>query len=544
MDKEKAIRRLKEMIESGDLSQDTIKMIVEVEEELSKNGGGEAQQILAELMEDADENYDTFKEISDWIASADTTYMVKGRDYVTAGQQAGTTLGQNATAEGIDTTASGDVSHAEGEGTTATAKHQHVGGKFNIPDAANSSGIGTYAEIIGNGTSNNDRSNARTLDWNGNEWLKGTLKLGGTSATDNNAVDVLAAINNMSSNSGGGGYVTAGQKANTTLGQNATAEGEETTASGNISHAEGYRTTASGNVSHAEGDETTASGSYSHTEGSGASASQTAAHAEGYDTTASGMGAHAEGNETTASGSYSHAEGQGTTAAATGAHAEGSGGENLTLPDNTVVKGGTAASIGTHVEGYGCYAEASRGPSAAHAEGYGTIAILGGANHAEGLSTIANAQASHAEGNSTTASGMFSHSEGTSSTASGMAAHAEGSETTASGYYSHAEGNGTTATGLSQHAGGEYNIADTPSSSQVRGTYVEIIGNGTKSGSTITHSNARTLDWSGNEWLAGTLKLGGTSATDSNAVDVAATLSDILTRLAAAEAEIRALNGN
>jgi len=38
--------------------------------------------------------------------------------------------------------------------------------------------IGTYIEIVGNGTSNNSRSNARTLDWDGNEILKGNLTIG------------------------------------------------------------------------------------------------------------------------------------------------------------------------------------------------------------------------------------------------------------------------------------------------------------------------------------------------------------------------------
>ena len=35
-----------------------------------------------------------------------------------------------------------------------------------------------YAEIIGNGTADNKRSNARVLDWDGNERLKGNLYVG------------------------------------------------------------------------------------------------------------------------------------------------------------------------------------------------------------------------------------------------------------------------------------------------------------------------------------------------------------------------------
>lgn len=73
----------------------------------------------------------------------------------------------------INNRATGSYSHAEGLGTIATASACHVGGKYNIEDTWSS-----YAEIIGNGTSNINRSNARTLDWSGNESLAGSLTLG------------------------------------------------------------------------------------------------------------------------------------------------------------------------------------------------------------------------------------------------------------------------------------------------------------------------------------------------------------------------------
>lgn len=76
--------------------------------------------------------------------------------------------------------ATGDMAVAEGNNTTAARRSQHVFGEYNISDAggAGSTERGSYVEIAGNGTSSN-RSNARTLDWNGNEWLAGT-----NSATD------------------------------------------------------------------------------------------------------------------------------------------------------------------------------------------------------------------------------------------------------------------------------------------------------------------------------------------------------------------------
>jgi hypothetical protein len=71
---------------------------------------------------------------------------------------------------------------------------------------------------------------------------------------------------------------------------------------------------------------------------------------------------------------------------------------------------------------------------------------------------------------------------------------------------SHAEGDYTIANHRTQHVFGGYNIAD-PSieDATARGTYVEIVGNGYKESGVEYRSNARTLDWSGNEVLAGTI---------------------------------------
>lgn len=163
---------------------------------------------------------------------------------------------------------------------------------------------------------------------------------------------------------------------------------------------------------------------------------------------------------------------------------------------------------------------------ASHAEGSGTTAS-GEASHAEGDTTTASGFASHAEGSSTIASGYTSHAEGDATTASGFASHAEGSSAIASGIYSHAEGYHTSANHKAQHVFGEYNIADpSTASSDNRGTYVEIVGNGTNTG----QSNARTLDWSGNEVLSGTLTatgitIGSTSITEAQLQSLLALLN-------------------
>ena len=81
-------------------------------------------------------------------------------------------------AEGYLSYANGHAAHAEGYGTRANGKGQHVVGEYNVADNGSGSTRGTYVEIVGNGTGDSARSNARTLDWNGNETLAGKLTLG------------------------------------------------------------------------------------------------------------------------------------------------------------------------------------------------------------------------------------------------------------------------------------------------------------------------------------------------------------------------------
>lgn len=64
--------------------------------------------------------------------------------------------------EGHYNTVNGSAAHAEGYRTIASSPYQHVGGKWNIEDTANK-----YAFIIGNGITNERRSNAFTVSWDG-----------------------------------------------------------------------------------------------------------------------------------------------------------------------------------------------------------------------------------------------------------------------------------------------------------------------------------------------------------------------------------------
>ena len=170
--------------------------------------------------------------------------------------------------------------------------------------------------------------------------------------------------------------------------------------------------------------------------------------------------------------------------------------------------GAGSIAVGDSVEasGTGSYAEGQETHATgymSHSEGLRSEAT-GYASHAEGSGTTASGEASHAEGSSTTASGNYSHAEGTSAKASGYSSHAEGSGTTASGEASHAEGVQTIADGSCQHVAGKYNVSDP--------NKIEIIGNGEYG----ARSNARTLDWSGNEWIAGALSVGNAVQTRAN----------------------------
>lgn len=90
-----------------------------------------------------------------------------------------TASGNLSHAEGYKTVAAGDGSHAEGYGTKASGTYQSVKGKFNVEDTENK-----YAHIVGGGTSDTDRKNIQTLDWNGNAEFAGDVRTGNGASLD------------------------------------------------------------------------------------------------------------------------------------------------------------------------------------------------------------------------------------------------------------------------------------------------------------------------------------------------------------------------
>lgn len=92
-----------------------------------------------------------------------------------------TASGDGSHAEGSNNTASGSYSHVEGYDNEASGYATHVQGKYNIiQQVTGPSYNGKYCHIVGNGTSDTARSNAHTLDWDGNAWFAGDVYTGGT----------------------------------------------------------------------------------------------------------------------------------------------------------------------------------------------------------------------------------------------------------------------------------------------------------------------------------------------------------------------------
>ena len=111
-----------------------------------------------------------------------------GGMFVRAGN-GGYNTGDDSTTEGSMTRAEGEASHAEGLGTIANSDYQHAEGRYNIADTDDE-----YAHIVGNGTADNARSNAMTLDWDGNLVVSGEVEDGDGNILSGKADKVSDAI--------------------------------------------------------------------------------------------------------------------------------------------------------------------------------------------------------------------------------------------------------------------------------------------------------------------------------------------------------------
>lgn len=104
--------------------------------------------------------------------------------------------GESSHAEGYETTASGEAAHVEGRYSKAQKISAHAEGCFTIADSPDQHTEGRYnkidsesiyAHIVGNGTNDSNRSNAYTLDWDGNGVYSGKVSVGANvTPTENN----------------------------------------------------------------------------------------------------------------------------------------------------------------------------------------------------------------------------------------------------------------------------------------------------------------------------------------------------------------------
>lgn len=94
----------------------------------------------------------------------------------------GRTSGAYNVARGYACEARGRYTIADGSHGNVSGRPQETFGQFNVPDDTQK-----YMAIGGNGTDNEHRSNAYMLDYDGNAYFSGNVKIGGTPTNDNDA---------------------------------------------------------------------------------------------------------------------------------------------------------------------------------------------------------------------------------------------------------------------------------------------------------------------------------------------------------------------
>ena len=288
-----------------------------------------------------------------------------------------------------------------------------------------------------------------------------------------------------------------------TAAKGAHAQNFGTHADGEYSSASGWNSTASGGIANATGRETVASGY--------------AATTEGHLTTASGRCAHAGGKESKATAENAFAFGEGATSSGKNAFACGK---------NAKASNTQAFAIGNATEAYGSSSFAGGSgtkatASQAIATGNGSEAT-GVNSFAHGIRAKSTSNTSFAIGEDTEAGGYYAIASGYKTKALGTCTMAGGRDTEvkAEAYAATAIGRGTIANSRYQFVRGQYNKPDEPDPNKSYiGQYAEIVGNGTAS----APENIYTLDWDGNGWFAGKVKVGGTGQDDENAKELATT---------------------
>ena len=420
----------------------------------------------------------------------------------------------SAHAEGTGSQAKGDQSHAEGQYTIAASTNQHVQGKFNIKDTENK-----YAHIVGNGTKNSARSNAHTLDWDGNAWFQGNVSIDGTPTNDNDLVTKKYVDHDLVINSLDNGEWFRISKDNADLISTGSAS---FTVPDNLDLPTNYCDDTKLMVEFKGKRENFVASQYSMTQGKMLQClllidnsiclgimMQNSHPSDGtedgafddftievmfmnpntFETIVPPQGLLTEDIVLVKSYQYFNDNFTRNNIAFANSLA------NLNSEArgiNSIAVGGSCMATGNMSAAFGKTADAS-----------GYVSFAAGDGDATG-------DFSHAVNNGH-ASGEYSHAEN-KAYATGESSHAENNGN-AHGLYSHAEGYATVAYGENQHVQGRLNIADNENK------YAHIVGNGTKGAGWSdpdTRSNAHTLDWDGNAWFQGNVSVDGTPTNDND----------------------------
>ena len=452
----------------------------------------------------------------------------KGTDSHTEGYMS-VASGHSSHAEGYGTTANGNYSHAEGESTIASSEGQHVQGQYNIEDTENK-----YAHIVGNGIApsqaNNwteTRSNAHTLDWEGNAWYKGKLSQDGTPTEDKDLTTKKYVDDAISQTTTGGqidlsgyapidspdftGDISMRRKSGTTVGLYSISLGDENEASGACSCAMGYGCVASKVTSFAFGNRVRALSDYQCVQG----AFNELDSEKKYIHIIGNGKLDYDGKEVRSNAYTLDWEGNGWfkgNVSINGTPTADNDLINKKYVDDAILQATTGGQI--DLSGYAksdnpvFTGALSMYRKSGTAVGQYSVALgsnvtaSGKKSTAFGDGSIASGSASFACGAMCTASGSLSHAEGFFCTAGADSSHAEGCLTQALGQQSHSEGNNTIANCNFQHVQGTFNIKDED------GIYAHIIGNGTADNARV---NIHTVAWDGKGWFKGDVYVGGTS---------------------------------
>lgn len=284
-----------------------------------------------------------------------------------------------------------------------------------------------------------------------------------------------------------------------------------------------------GNGSFAFGNNVEASGWYSHAEGSNTAAINVSSHAEGAYTRTIGAYSHAEGGSTQAFGVYSHAEGNQTLAIGETSHVEGFQVMLTNMSLITGIKNATQYSI-TRPNALmkDCYIVVDNQVRRIISVDVDNSTITVDKTFSNPLDNkncdilmgAAEGKGSHAEGSGSISRGQSSHVVGTFNNIDDSTFPNWSKNTH---YYigDKVVRNNTVYQCIAENTDATFISSNWTNFCFKNTKFVEIVGNGTP----FTRSNARALDWEGNEYLAGDVYVGANA--DSTGGTKLAKITDI-----------------